>query len=103
MPSTNARRSKRHEREIVHAAEEAGLTADRAWNSMGESIGEHTECDVRLETASGEKWTVQAKRRKTVAQYLTSENADVTIVREDRGTNLVILPLNDFLDLLTDD
>jgi len=47
MPSTNARRSKRHEREIVHAAEDAGLDAERAWNSDGRSLGEHREADCR--------------------------------------------------------
>ncbi len=101
MPSSNARRAKRHEREIVHAAEDAGLDATRAWNSMGESIGEHTECDVRLETPAG-TWTVQAKRRKTVASYLTCENADVVVTRQDRGDNLAVVPLDLFLDLLTD-
>ena len=102
MPSTNARRSKRHEREIVHAAEDAGISATRAWNSDGRSLGEHKECDVRLEAPDGTAWTVQAKRRKTVAGYLTDENADVVVTREDRSENLVVMPLDTFLDLLTD-
>ena len=104
MPSSNARRSKRHEREIVHAAEEAGITAERAWNSDGRSLGEHEECDVRLEapgpTGSPVTWTVQAKRRKTVASYLTCDGADVVVTREDRSENLVVLPLDRFLSLL---
>lgn len=100
MPSSNARRSKRHEREIVHAAEDAGLAADRAWNSDGRSLGEHEECDVRLEAPDGTTWTVQAKRRKTVAGYLTCEGADVVVTREDRGENLVVLPIGRFLSLL---
>ena len=77
MPSANARRSKRHEREIVHVAEEAGITAERAWNSDGRSLGEHEECDVRLEAPGGSTWTAQAKRRKTVADYLTCDGTDV--------------------------
>jgi Holliday junction resolvase len=100
MPSTNARRSKRHEREIVRAAEDAGLTAERAWNSNGRSLGEHEECDVRLETVDGTSWTVQAKRRKTVAGYLTTENADVVVTRQDHGENLAVVPFDLFLDLL---
>jgi hypothetical protein len=103
MPSTNARRSKRHEREIVHAAEDAGLTAERAWNSDGRSLGEHKECDVRLTCPDGDTWTVQAKRRKSIAQYLTCESADVVVVREDYGDNLAIVPLDYLLSLLTDD
>ena len=102
MPSTNARRSKRHEREIVHAAEDAGLEAERAWNSDGRSLGENKECDVRLEPPDGSTWTVQAKRRRSLAQYLTDENADVVVTREDHGDNLVVCPLDVFLDLLTD-
>jgi len=100
MPSTNARRSKRHEREIVHAAEDVGLDAERAWNSDGRSLGEHREADCRLKAPDGTTWTVQAKRRKTVAQYLTCDGADVVVTREDRGENLVVLPLDRFLSLL---
>lgn len=100
MPSSNARRSKRHEREIVHAAEEVGITAERAWNSDGRSLGEHTECDVRLEAPDGTAWTVQAKRRKTVASYLTCDGADIVVTREDRSENLVVCPLELFFDLL---
>jgi len=48
----------------------------------------------------GTTWTVQAKRRKTVAQYLTCDGADVVVTREDRGENLVVLPLDRFLSLL---
>lgn len=102
MPSTNARRSKRHERELVHAAKDAGIEAERAWNSDGRSLGEHEECDVRLEAPDGTTWTVQAKRRKTIASYLTCENADVVVTREDRGENLAIVPLDILLDLLTE-
>lgn len=100
MPSANARRSKRHEREIVHVAEEAGITAERAWNSDGRSLGEHEECDVRLEAPGGSTWTAQAKRRKTVADYLTCDGADVVVTRQDRSENLVVLPLDRFLSLL---
>lgn len=100
MAHPNVDRSKRHEREIVHAAEDVGLTAERAWNSDGRSLGEHEECDVRITTGGGTTWTVQAKRRKTVADYLTCEDADVVVTREDRGENLAIVPLDLFLDLL---
>lgn len=103
MPHANARRSKRHEREIVHAADEAGLEAKRAWNSDGRSLGESEECDVRITAPGGTSWTVQAKRRRTVANYLTSDGADVVVTREDRGENLVVLPLEDFLELLKSD
>jgi hypothetical protein len=44
----------------------------------------------------------RSKRRKTIASYLTCENADVVVTREDRGENLAIVPLDILLDLLTD-
>lgn len=96
----NLDRSKRHEREIVHAAEDAGLSAERAWNSNGKSLGEAEECDVRTTDADGRDWSIQAKRRKQVASYLTCEDADLTVIREDYGDNLAVVPLDDFLALL---
>lgn len=99
----NLDRSKRHEREIVHAANDHDLDAERAYASNGQSLGEHEECDVRITADDGTAWTVQAKRRKSVAQYLTCENTSVVVTREDRGENLVVLPLSDFLDLLERD
>jgi hypothetical protein len=43
---------------------------------------------------------VQCKRRKSVAQYLTCEDADVVVTREDHGENLAVVPLGLLLDLL---
>jgi len=102
MANPNLDRSKRHEREIVHVAEDHGWTGERAYASNGKSLGEHKECDVRLTAPDGTELTVQAKRKKRVAQYLTCENTDVVVTREDRSDNLVVLPLSDFLDLLKD-
>lgn len=100
MANPNLDRSKRHEREVVHAAEDHDVQAERAWASNGESLGEHEECDVRLTAPDGTKVTVQAKRRKSIAQYLTCENASIVVVREDHGQNLAVVPLDDYLELL---
>jgi len=96
MASTNARRAKRHEREIVHAAEAKGLEAERAWNSDGRSLGCTEETDVLIDGDI----RVQCKRRRSVAQYLTCEHASIVVVREDRGENLAVVPLDHYLDLL---
>jgi len=103
MPSTNARRAKKHEREVVREAEARGLGAERAWNSDGRSLGETEETDVLLrhpEANLGDVTRVQCKRRKSIAQYLTCENADMVVTRQDRDENLVVCPLGTFLDLL---
>lgn len=102
MPNPNLDRSKRHEREIVHAAEDVGLSAERAWNSDGRSLGEHKECDVKLTAPDDTELTVQAKRRKRIADYLTTENADVVVTREDHGENLAVVPLDVLFNLLAD-
>ena len=103
MPSTNSRRAKRHEREVVRAAEAKGLEAERAWNSDGRSLGETEETDVLIRGRAdmvSDAVRVQCKRRKTLAQYLTCDGADVVVTREDRGENLAVVPLSHYLDLL---
>jgi Holliday junction resolvase len=103
MPSTNSRRAKRHEREVVRQAEAKGLEAERAWNSDGRSLGETEETDVLIrhpEATVMDATRVQCKRRKSVAQYLTCEDADVVVTREDHGENLAVVPLGHYLDLL---
>jgi len=103
MPHSSKRKGNRFEREVVETAEAYGLEAERAYASNGQSLGEVEECDVlvrRDDAKVMEALRIQAKRRKTVAQYLTCDGADVVVTREDRGENLVVLPLDRFLSLL---
>lgn len=104
MPHSSKRKGKRYEREIVHDAEAKGLEAERAYASDGRSLGEAEECDVLIRGRANmvtDAVRVQAKRRKSIAQYLSPpEGADVTAIREDRGESLVVVPLSDYLDLL---
>lgn len=100
--NANLDRSKRHEREIVHTAEDHDWRGERAYASNGKSLSEHRECDVRLTAPDGTELTVQAKRRKNVASYLTCENTDLVVTREDRGENLAVIPLSMLLDLLSE-
>jgi len=103
MAHRNAERAKEHEREVVHEAEARGLDAERAWGSDGRSLGETEETDVLLrhpEATLGDFTRVQCKRRKSIAQYLTCEDADIVVVREDYQDNLAVVPLSHYLDLL---
>ena len=98
MPHASRRKGNRFERALVNEARDAGLDAERAYASNGRSLGHAEAVDLTIGA-----WTVQAKRRKSIAQYLTApEGADVVAVREDYGEPLVVLPFEAFLDLLKD-
>jgi Holliday junction resolvase len=105
MPHSSKRKGNRYEREVVADAEAAGLDAERAYASDGRSLGEAEACDVLIRRRDADVLDtvrVQAKRRKTIAQYLQPpEGADVVVTREDRGDSLAVVPLTLFLDLLT--
>jgi Holliday junction resolvase len=96
----NGRSSKRKgssaEREVVNLAKAAGLTATRAYASNGRALG-HTE-DVDAEIAG---YRIQVKRRARIASYVKPpEGADMTLIREDRGPWLAVIPYTTLLDLL---
>lgn len=98
------RKGDRFEREIVHAAAEAGLRAERAWGSDGRALqaADGRACTSDVDLLIEGRLKVQAKRRKAVASYIKPPaGAHATIVREDRGEALVVLPLGLFLRLLS--
>ena len=102
MPSSSKRKGNRYEREVCEEAEGAGLCAERAYASDGRALGESKEVDLVIESEEGERWRVQAKRRGSIAQYLPPpDGADVTVIREDYGDSLTVLPLGVFLDLVS--
>ncbi len=105
MPHASKRKGNRFERSVVDAAEAAGLEAERAFASDGRSLGETEETDVLIrhpEANITDCTRVQCKRRASVAQYLTCDEADVVVTREDYGDPLAVVPLGLFLDLLKD-
>lgn len=96
MPHPSKRKGNRFERELREAFRQAGLRAERAWASNGCALttdsGDRCAEGVDLLVEGGLK--VQAKRRASVAKYLTPpEGAHLTIVREDRAEALAVLPL----------
>jgi len=105
MAHRNAERAKEHEREVVRAAEAVGLEAERAWNSDGRSLGKTEETDVLIRARDDmvtDAIRVQCKRRKSIARYLTCEESDIVVVREDYQDNLAVVPFDTFLDLVTE-
>ena len=101
MAHPSKRKGDAFERELVNEAKAAGVFAQRAYMSNGRALGEAETVDVAL--GSQGEWTVQAKRRKSIAGYLTPpEGCDVVAVREDRGESLIVLPYEAFLDLIAE-
>jgi len=99
MTHPNKIRGNNLEREIVNTAKEVGLSAKRAYASDGRSLGKSEVVDVIVENT-----TIQAKRRKKVAQWLYpdyhGDDVDVVVTRMDRKEALAILPLQRLLELL---
>ena len=99
MTHKNKVRGNNLEREIVNTAKEVGLSAKRAYASDGRSLGKSEVVDVIVENT-----TIQAKRRKKVAQWLYpdyhGDDVDVVVTRMDRKEALAILPLQRLLELL---
>lgn len=95
MSNSSKQKGNSFEREIVNRAKAWGFKAKRAYGSNGEAMGEHAEVDCKIE-----EYTVQAKRRKKLASYLKCEHSDIVAFREDRGDTYVLMPYDEFLNLL---
>lgn len=95
MSSPSKQKGNRFENELVALAKEQGLSGQRAWGSNGRSMGKHEEVDCMIE-----EFTVQAKRRKSIAKFLKCEHTDVVAFREDRGETLILLPFDKWLDMI---
>ena len=106
MAHPSRRKGHRFEREIVREVEAKGLEAERAYASNGQSLGEVKACDVLIRSRDDDvldAFRIQAKRRKSHAQYLhPPDGTDAVVLREDREDALAIVSLGLLLDLLTE-
>ena len=102
MPHPSKRKGNRFEREVVDAAaSHAGVFAERAWGSDGRALGEASDVDVILAAPRG-SLRIQCKRRKSIAKYLQPPaSCDATVIREDRGDALAVVPLELLLRLIS--
>lgn len=101
MTHPSKRKGNKFERELVHDAEDVGLEAKRAYASNGKALGLDKECDVALYDSMGNPISIQAKRRKSIAQYLQPpDNVFMTVVRENYGNSLAIIRWVDWLRFL---
>jgi len=84
------------EREIVKMAHALDIDAVRAWGSNGRSLGHPETVDVTLNESP---W--QVKRRAKVATYIKPPAGTIgTLIREDRGEWLAVLPARTLLELV---
>ena len=99
MAHPNKIRGNALEREIVNQSKEEGLSAKRAYASDGRSLGysEVVDCVV-------EDWTIQAKRKKKIAQWLYPEyhgdDVDAIVTRMDRKQALIVMPLKKWIKMM---
>ena len=101
MASKSKAKGNRFERQIVKDIEDSGREAKRAWGSNGEALGEHAEVDLLFYGSDGQKYKVQAKCRKNIAQFLKpSEHVDMQVVKEDSGTTYAIIELDRLLEII---
>jgi len=84
------------ERQVVALAQQHGLHAIRAWGSDGRALGQSTTCDVLI---NNQPW--QVKRRAKIAEYVKPPTGTIgTLIREDRGEWLAVIPAKEYFDLL---
>ena len=101
MPSRSKQKGNRFEREVVNRARELQIGAERAYASNGLSLGHAEEVDVVLD-GKDKEWRVQCKVRKNIAKWLkpNTDNVDVQVVKEDRGTTYAIIELDRLLEII---
>ena len=98
MPSKNKARGNALERELVKLAQAHGHTAQRAWGSNGQAMGEAEDVDVRITTEDKVRSRIQCKRRKALPAYLQiPESCDAVYFRQDRGPGMILLRVEDWL------
>ena len=87
----------RLERLVVNMAKDEGLEAIRAYASNGLSIGEAEDVDVKIG-----RYKVQCKSRKAIADYIKPpDSCHFTVVKENRGEPLAVVPLWMLLNLIS--
>ena len=104
MTAKNKARGNTLEREVVKEFTLAGHVAQRAWGSDGKALGEHSEVDVLVgvdySPVDRRKLSIkiQCKRKKKIPEWIgLTEHVDVAVIREDRGTPFILMPLDTFI------
>ena len=98
MSINSKRKGSAYENELVKKLEESGFkNVKRSWGSDGRSLGEASDVDIVADDIK-----IQAKRRKSIPQWLSLGNCDVVMFREDRGLTFVCMTFDDWVRCLND-
>jgi hypothetical protein len=88
MTSKSKRKGNQFEYESVKALEdvftEFSPKVERAFSSDGRSLGEATDCDLRM-SFKRKKFIIQCKRRRDLPKWFLQTNSDILMTRRDRG------------------
>lgn len=96
MTHPSKRKGNRYESELRDQAKDSGLEAERAWGSNGKSLGMHEEVDLVVEG-----YKIQAKRRKSIASYITpSDHVDAVAARGDGECGLIVMLWWEWLNMV---
>jgi len=96
--ANSKRKGTGYENELVKRLLKAGFKkVQRAWGSDGRSLGLQADVDVVADDIK-----IQAKRRKSIPQWLRLGNCDVVMFREDRGLTYVCMTFDDWARCLKD-
>jgi len=96
MPNRRKEKGDRGERELVNYVKDLGFESERGWGSRGASLGEADTVDVMID-----QYRVQVKRRAKIAKDLfPPKGADVTAMRADHGKWHIVIPLEQWLELI---
>ena len=96
MAHPSKRKGNSFERELVNQAKAAGIPAQRAYASNGQSLGRSADVDCIIGN-----YAIQAKRRAKIADFmLPSGGADIQVIRGDRQPAMAVMAYELFLQLI---
>ena len=99
MGLKSQQKGKRGEREVVALARAAGLPAERTWATAQAVDSTLRRCDVLV---AGRKAQVKVAADGFRKLYDALEGVEMAFLRADRSSWLVVLPAEEFLQLLAE-
>lgn len=98
MPSKSSRKGYAYERELLEQLTDEGFKCQRAWGSDGRSMGVEPDVDLIADDIK-----IQAKRRKVIPKWLELGNCDVVMFRGDHRESFAVIPMKEYVRLLSAD
>lgn len=99
MGLKSKRKGRLAEQEVVRLARAAGLPAERTWQTAQATDPTLRRCDVLV---AGRKAQVKVAANGFKSLYEVLEGVEVAFLRADRSSWLVVLPAEEFLQLLAE-